>query len=53
MHDSYVTYGNLHALSGNLLHTAHNVFLHFHELGKLPRKLWSELSGGLTSESMS
>jgi hypothetical protein len=41
----YEAYSNLHALTANELHGAHNVLLHLHELGKLLREIRAEGTG--------
>jgi len=43
---------NLHTLTADLLHTAHDVLLHLYELGELLCEIWTELAGGLAAESM-
>jgi hypothetical protein len=38
-------YSNLHALTANELHRAHDVLLHLHELRELLRKIGTESTG--------
>ncbi len=47
-----MTYSDLHALTANKFHAAHNVLLHLHELGELLCEIWAELAGSLLAESM-
>jgi hypothetical protein len=43
--DLFKAYSNLHALTANELHGAHDVLLHLHELGELLRKIGAESTG--------
>jgi hypothetical protein len=43
--DVFKAYSNLHALTANELHGAHDVLLHLHELGELLRKIGAEGTG--------
>lgn len=43
--NDYEAYSNLHALTANELHGAHDVLLHLHELGELLRKVGAEGTG--------
>jgi hypothetical protein len=41
----YKAYSNLHTLTADELHGAHDVLLHLHELGELLRKVGAEGTG--------
>jgi hypothetical protein len=43
--DLFKAYSNLHALTANELHGAHDVLLHLHELRELLRKIGAESTG--------
>ena len=43
--NGYEAYSNLHTLTANELHGAHDVLLHLHELGELLRKVGAEGTG--------
>lgn len=43
--NDYEAYSNLHTLTANELHGAHDVLLHLHELGELLRKVGAEGTG--------
>ena len=45
MGDGCEAYSNLHTLTANELHGAHDVLLHLHELGELLRKVGAEGTG--------
>jgi hypothetical protein len=47
------TYSDLHALTGDELHAAHDVLLHLDELRQLAREIGTESTGGILTESMS
>lgn len=46
------TYGDIHALLGNSLETAHDVLLHLDELRKLLGQIGTESATGVATEGM-
>ena len=46
------TYGDIHALLGDSLETAHDVLLHLDELRKLLGQVGAESATGVATESM-
>lgn len=46
------TYGSLHPLSCDQLHTAHDVLLHLDQLRELPGQVGTESTGGVLTEGM-
>ena len=48
--NDYEAYSNLHALTANELHGAHDVLLHLHKLRQLLGKIGTESASGISAE---